>query len=340
MKRIQITALIFALLTAASTAFAQEGNEGSGGGNGSKSTPEDVIRILDGDGTKVWNGKEFEAVVQKAHLLLVEIYEGLGEHYTVPIRDPKAAPILRKIISQPTLIWRRVEGWPVLLEMSRVKMEKNEHGPCLDSGEKKDASVRVEQTPTGPIAHVCMSVPLLTRFPKEVLEQEIAALILHELAHAAGYGEEEADFIQQYGLRFLTEKCKIAVLLAGEWRGGLGSFEIETNAYRNANAKFSQCRKSGKPSWNACNFATTNTHQEPGDFRLDWTPGGPGKLTFLAMSNNGSYNAQYVEWEKSREDGAWYGNPQVSFGKTRAKLVANGKRLILDKVAIFPGCAR
>jgi hypothetical protein len=70
----------------------------------------------------------------------------------------------------------------------------------------EDADANVMKKEVGP---VCMSYFLLKRFPKEVLEKEIFALLAHELAHMFGHDEREAKLVQDYfrkNYKMLTQR--------------------------------------------------------------------------------------------------------------------------------------
>ena len=71
------------------------------------------------------------------------------------------------------------------------------HVPCRDQDNLPHGGGAVIGDAVSPI---CLSVPMLQKMPSLELLQQMTALIVHEVAHQAGYGEEDAAYLQKVTL--------------------------------------------------------------------------------------------------------------------------------------------
>ena len=85
-------------------------------------------------------------------------------------------------------------------------------GACIENGQERDASVtyHLDKTNEPVLDNICMSAERLAIYPDAlVLARQLQALIVHELSHVAGYGEEDAVYIQNYVINTLYKPCLI-----------------------------------------------------------------------------------------------------------------------------------
>lgn len=336
MKALNLFLVVFAL---SSPAYAlREGNEGSGGGNGTKSTSQEVVREIDAAfGQRNRAGMDLQTV-------LADIQNGLSNSPVLAIQDPRAAPILRGIIQSKFVRSSGNDQTPDIYVYT--ELEKKLKGACIDHGKDRDASVKIVKTKYGEEAQMCISVERLTRYTGRELRPQIAALFVHELAHLAGYGEEDADYVQNYALKMLTQNCFIEIgnddAVDGRSKGFI--FYVILHPGRRLEVKYNRYFAPLHKDPGANDVSTTTTYLSQDDYKVEFAPGQPGKLSFLAMNHDGSYEQQALSWSNSRiaewAPGRPYpGNPFVTEG-FQGSLRMNRKDLPFDGRVYLRDCVR
>jgi len=179
---------IYALLLAAMpmVSFAEGGVSGSGGGNSLASTPADVKAVVNG-------------LKQEGNLLGI-ISEAQTRQYLTPdyVSDPDIKKLLRAFTQTDTGL---VGASGVALVQDAMASSLEPRTRCLHSGESSDATTGYYRQ-----APVCFSTKRLSRHPKENLREEVAILLMHELAHHfVGDNEKVANKFQNYMAPFIRE---------------------------------------------------------------------------------------------------------------------------------------
>lgn len=156
---------------------------------------------------------------------LDRIRYSMREDAILPIKDKKAKQTLEKILKLP-----QVKNFNFMIpgadNKGTIQLIVNQDSECIDSftGEKKAAAL-LKSDPDSAI-QICMSLKKLMEFPDDVFvtykrdhfddghrSYEIAGLVFHELAHAAGFDEEDANYIQDYLLRDFLLHCTMNIEL-------------------------------------------------------------------------------------------------------------------------------
>ncbi len=186
MKNLVLTILV---LLASASSYAGKGE--GGGGNIIKSTPAEVKNAIQQSGLGYrWLLKELRA----------EITEG----NSLQIRNPK----LRKIFTDITSL---KEVSDMLDKNQGIFMIESTDGPCMHEGKPNDSSISQAE---GEVPRICMSIPRLRQYPKEALTTQIAALVVHEFSHLAGYTENIArNVVQPFALSLMARDCNLEMYL-------------------------------------------------------------------------------------------------------------------------------
>lgn len=117
--------------------------------------------------------------------------------------------------------------------IKNVKFHIEENGPCRHDGEDSDASTVFKKG-----AEICFSLPRLKQIPPEALYPQIMALTAHEMTHQFGFGEEEAQEVQNYFLKeILTDNVFIRKMID---RSAATAF-TEVESIRNSDDTNSLC---------------------------------------------------------------------------------------------------
>ena len=94
---------------------------------------------------------------------------------------------------------------PVLIFLNRDR--------CFEGGVEKDASVETKNVMVdGKVikqANICLNLKTLLKYREIALTRVAVFLIIHEYAHAAGYGEGDATHLQDFLSRHFYEDCEI-----------------------------------------------------------------------------------------------------------------------------------
>jgi hypothetical protein len=183
----------------------QMGGVNGGGGNVIRSTPAEVkeylqtVQYVDAYPSTTVKGLMFDMLNAVSEIEMVK------KNFEALPLPPRVKEIFSKMSLQRWQISYSVNPSPLdVSPASRVqkvnladyKLDLKSDEPCLHLGEARDASYDAD---TGKI---CLSLPRLTGYPSNVFANIIVPLIFHEMAHEAGYGEEDAKLVQNY----LTEK--------------------------------------------------------------------------------------------------------------------------------------
>jgi hypothetical protein len=181
-------------LTATLTFAEQRGGQDGGGGNVKKSTAEEVKTAIE----QVRALYLMEEVPERQHpLFWSAMVDDENWKEAKAIAFKLTMPFT--LIDPEELIERAVSGnpqpsdLPEYLKMSRIKIK--EDGPCPAHGGKEESDASVSANKFG--ADICFSVPRLQRIPNSGLYGTLVALFGHEITHLAGFGEREADLVQE-----------------------------------------------------------------------------------------------------------------------------------------------
>lgn len=165
--------LAFALFAQLGTSQAAQaaGGEGGGGGNPESSSATDVQSFASASSSYLYS-----------YLNNIRIDLEKGD---TDIEDPKLRKIFRRIFAKVDL--KKLENRQAFV----FKLD----GPCKLEKNINKAASSVVGDPNTPI---CLSVPELQRIPRHQLDTQVFGLLGHEIAHQAGYGEEEAEMVQKF----------------------------------------------------------------------------------------------------------------------------------------------
>ena len=321
--------LFFASLVAlqlASSAFAGLGAEGSGGGNGLHSTPAQVADFLTRNLT--WGYEDG---------ILEEIYAELQTGAFLPIQDPHAKAMLTRIMalknvvtcdaqagqekSCQTFFDTRSDTLPAAFNLKMT-------GACVENGLERDASVTFHPNAQGQpvVDSICLSAERLAVYPPEALGKQVQALLLHEFSHVAGYGEDDAVYLQNYAVNKLLNDCQIRVntndsdALGDDWfeitiQGGMVPTVVHTRRYTQGREVILNCDN--------YNFPT------PFPFHFQTGPNG-GSIQFDSMNPDGSQAGNQLTW----------GPVAQSVPTLSSSASYNGKSISLTLDSIGKSCQR
>lgn len=192
----------------------EAGGQDGSGGNFLKAKEQLVMRFLSA----------------AAHSTFVEILDrvrySLKGNAIRPITDQKAKGMLENILKLP-----QVKNFnfmkPGTDHKGTIQLIVNGEDNCIDkfTGQKRIASLLRDET-NSPI-QICISLKKLMEFPDDTFvtskrgqfdeahaSYEVAGLVFHELAHAAGYDEDDAEYLQDYLLRKFLIHCELSIELA------------------------------------------------------------------------------------------------------------------------------
>ncbi|MFL5813840.1 MAG: hypothetical protein ACJ763_09705 [Bdellovibrionia bacterium] len=294
------TWMLSSVLILATTTWAGQGGESGGGGNAKKSTIEEVSQYV--SGSLEWDTLQ----------VLTALNTSMAEGAPLPVKDAKARNIISKILALPQLTWNPIldpAGKIPYLYLSpsfneSLKIGFLNSGACLDGSSEKDASARLENVSSTSTAEICMSGERLARFPQDELKSQLPALMLHELAHLAGFGEEDAGYIQDYYLNRFSKTCSITIYP----KEGDGHPVIYINVNSDLHVAFATSIEvkysqfiTPQPQVSHAfgnNRMDVITHNSDQDFSLNWTPE-HGSLKFALMNGDGSYTNESLSWGPS-----------------------------------------
>ncbi len=165
------------------------GGADTGGGDGLKSSPEDVYETL----KKIKN-----KVLPLAFYRLSKMIEPVSDERIY--QPQEAIPDDLKQMIKSMIEGNRFNTNTIYQDIKETTWRIVVDGPCYDrAGEPHDASEQED-------GKICFSLPRLLETPKHTLEKELAALAAHEHAHRYDYWDEGVK-IQNFFLR-TTEEYK------------------------------------------------------------------------------------------------------------------------------------
>jgi hypothetical protein len=292
------TWMLSSVLILATSTWAGQGGESGGGGNAQKSTIMEVSQYV--SGSLKWDTLD----------MLMALNTSMADSAPLPVKDAKARSIISKVLTLPQITWFQVTD--PAGKFSYQNPDFNEAfkinflfgGGCVDGANEKDASVHMDNAGSTSAAEICMSGERLARFPQDELNSQLPALMLHELAHVAGFGEDDAVYIQDYYLHRFSKRCSITIYP----KEGDGHPAIYINVASELHAayatsievKYIQFLKP-QPQVNPAfgnNHIDVITHNSDQDFSLDWTPQ-HGSLKFALMNGDGTYTNESLSWGPS-----------------------------------------
>jgi hypothetical protein len=338
-----------------------DGGQGSGGGNGLKSSPDKVAQVI----RDYLNG--FIAV----NLQVAKI--GLSNKAPVPIRMEPARSLLSSILKLENVVSCKPDAMGLGFDCKSVLQDHPElieikmTGACEEKGEPKDASVKFHLNAKGSpvLDSICFSAELLARYPDSEIADEVAALTFHEFSHVAGNEDEEvATQFQKYIRKKLRQDCTVDVLT------GPGGNYWENDTYRitihagiladvshlihlpsdpsNRPMPYGNASTVRLPTRDATIRIETSNYYAP-EFSFAFTPEKGGKLTFISTDPNGLRTINTLNWSGPGDaknicgpncndpfDVPFYKFDQV----TRSNATYNGKSVQAVRIDTGPGCIK
>jgi len=170
-------------------AFAQA-DHGGRGGDVQRSTIQDVIKVIKrvkAEPTNpVWSQDRMGYWIESD-----SVYRDFFEIFTHFHED---TPLQRSLFEKP-LDQIKFFDTPVYQDLKRTKIQILTSGKCPNSDpNEKNISASTERH-LG--ASICVDAKALSTLPKADLLMQIRALLAHEIVHHFGFGEEEANQVQQ-----------------------------------------------------------------------------------------------------------------------------------------------
>jgi hypothetical protein len=238
---------------------------------------------------------------------LTEIRKSLQPGARLPIKDARAHAILSKIIQLPQIWWTTLpdgnliaDGWYTL---KNFNVDFKASGPCFDGPNERDASFSMSNIEGRPIGTICFNAERLTRYLKSDFRDQFVALTLHEMTHAAGYGEEDAEYIQDYYLNRFNKQCSLGIYLQEGDNGAADSsifLDLDFETYQPLiKVTYIRSIEQGpdvSPVFS--NKVSIITYISAKDFSLQWTPKS-GSLQFVMMNSDMTYTKQRIKWGAS-----------------------------------------
>jgi hypothetical protein len=280
------------------------GGAGPGGGNSIGSSPELVLKVLRKD--------------DKYYGALAEVLKDIAYFISdIPFKlpDPLVFNVFKKINAMTTLI---TEGPYTGIRVLKFPISINPiYGDCSDHGEIRDASISFVQGPTGPVqVSLCLSLTRLARFSAQDLEDQLKALLVHELTHLANFDEATADKIQRYTYEKLMKgpDCGVSFLANsfGEFGSGLQGVAISIeirHTFLNQH-RFFNATKGGivniekwyfnevEPNWHQVR-TSVKLDAEAKEFKLIAQRNQPGSISFVYPNSDGSTGRAQINWEET-----------------------------------------
>ena len=177
---------------------ALAGNGGPGTGFVRHSSPEQVKVAIDSTKPKVWPNIfaiTVKNIASEAWTLTNGTYD--WDH----LKNPLVAKVFKKFfVTTATADQSKVDPSPVLQDLVASPFTVKDQGPCLEFINSKwvDSDAGTNLSLKAPI---CFSVERIARVPFEVLNDQVVAILAHELTHHFGFGEDEANAVQDFFVR-------------------------------------------------------------------------------------------------------------------------------------------
>lgn len=225
-------------VTSAPTSHTSSGGEAGGGGNTivPLSTSDEISKAIDDAREKFLH--TFTMLGSGLHGDVICRGVGVIGGPSRIVHKPRLLQIMDdfskdcKIADAGTFSLPRLETM-----VEKTIIEKRLHGPCdTEGGAHREGAVLRMSDPNSPI---CISIDLLQRLPRELMEEQVLGLIAHEFTHKFGYGESDAVLMQKY---FITEIANNKALLRNELARTLHDVqEIASDAMKPGASKAQMC---------------------------------------------------------------------------------------------------
>lgn len=307
---LSFTAALMAIDFVAS--FAHAGGAGNvGGGNIRSSTASEVISAIFANASiEHLNGRIFP--------------NALRADAAFPVTNKKAREMIVKLSA--ALAKNGYVPYPI-------------DGPCYHQGAERDSSVK----PLLPNTYqICLSVSRLRRFPKSALSEEISVLILHEISHTIGYGEDDAIFIQNYVHdKILNNTCALWMSYGEksvDSRNYLNEIEISFNdtAFPDSHVKsYFSANLKDRDSTTAASEIDRKISMIDQELKGKWSFEDGGSLEFPTADSDGLQRRQKVEFGPAKR------NPNPSYYTSKVKgaqIVIDGKIRNVDEIVFHESC--
>lgn len=160
------------------------GAEGGGGGNRSTSTREEVLSAL--------KSIDMKSLFFEVYRDRSKLKNGVIKGVFLKMFGPEINEVLLKFSYQDEI--KEFESTPISQIIKRTTTQLLEDTPCHDTHhEERDASAASRE--------ICLSLVRLTKISSGSLQAELLALLAHELTHVIGFGELEANLVQDFFLK-------------------------------------------------------------------------------------------------------------------------------------------
>ncbi len=180
--------ILLSILAVSSTqsALAKGGKDG-GGGDIRGSTPEQISVAIQNVTTEP--ARDYMANPYNLYTTFWNI--GLFRHSH---HDPKGlTAVFNKMFAMSSA--GSFPATAVYEDLKKTRFEVLTRGKCKANGTEKNNSASTQLLRNAP---VCISVESLTTIPAVALESQLRALLAHEITHHFGFGETEANAIQDF----------------------------------------------------------------------------------------------------------------------------------------------
>lgn len=168
--------------TSSAGGLSLTGGADTGGGNGERSTPEQIYQTLHEIKRRI-----LPVAFYRVHKLMeAPVAQGLFES------NESIPPELQGVL-EDMLKGNSYNSAPIYEDVKTVEYRLLQNGPCLDrEGNPHDASEQED-------GKICFSLERLQRIPFNTLEKELLALATHEHVHRYNYWDE-AILVQKFFL--------------------------------------------------------------------------------------------------------------------------------------------
>jgi hypothetical protein len=314
-----------ALLAATSANAGVGGGADGGGGNGVRSTPEQVEAFV--------NDKLQLTLGALLNTIQFALKPG---HF--PVTDNRASNLLAKIDQLIGPDKGDKHSSRSGFAHHNVKFDKRKTGACHHGKEERDASLlSVSNGGVPKEVSICLSMERLSRYPIEALGSQITALVIHELAHAAGLDETDAEYVQNYVLKKLSSNCSM-VIVTDDPKGKRVYFYVKYDVVeaeiRTARFPYDKDTKDRVGNMYSLQTVTNNFAEY---FSLTRSPQGNGTLKFSSMNSDVTFSPQVIEFDRPYR----HGGPIEYFGSiVSSRMSFNGVPLNPIDITFTEACLR
>lgn len=192
------------------SSFALAGGASGGGGGPLGSTVEEATMVLEQYlffvALKPWN--EVTARLEGQSIFTID-NERVKKIYTDILNLNEFNPSQNSGTTYKSLD-EFFQAFKSVNKTNKILRVRATMGDCYDVDNKTPAAANYIKGTRNPI-QVCMSIPRLKVFSTEQLKEELLNIIVHELAHAAGYKERDARLAQKYFRETIATPCVFKV---------------------------------------------------------------------------------------------------------------------------------